>query len=51
MDVIEFTNTNGGYTFTVVNNQAVVISADMTANGNNTLVSDLVLGDETINDG
>ena len=33
----------------MVNNQAVVISADMTANGNNTLVSDLASGDETIN--
>jgi hypothetical protein len=50
VDVIEFTtNTNGGYTFTVVNNQAVVLSADMTANGNNTLQSDLASGDETLN--
>ena len=49
VDVIEFTtSTNGGYV-TVVNNRAVVISADMTANGNNTLNSDLASGDETIN--
>jgi hypothetical protein len=50
VDVIEFTtNTTGGYTFTVVNNQAVVLSANMTANGNNTLNSDLASGDETLN--
>jgi len=50
VDVIEFTvGTNGGYTFTVVNTQAVVISADMTANGNNTIISDLASGAETIN--
>jgi hypothetical protein len=50
VDVIEFTtNTNGGYTFTVVNTQAVVVSGDMTANGNNTLQSDLTSGDETLN--